>query len=134
MRERWARRLAALTALLVLGLAAGFAALQNRPPAEPTVAGVGSGAVDQPKVERGRRLFEAQGCQRCHSVAGVGSPRSPLDGVAGERDAAELRQWMLGASEIADGLSARALAAKAAYRELPAEQLDDLVAYLETLH
>jgi mono/diheme cytochrome c family protein len=135
MRERWARWLAGLTALLVLGLAAGFAGLQNRAPIEPPAAASGEVTTADPEqVARGRALFESEGCQRCHSVAGVGSPRSPLDGVAAELTAAELRDWMVGDPAVADGLSSRALSAKQAYQDLPAEQIADLVAYLETLH
>lgn len=134
MRERWARWLAGLTALLVLGFAAAFAALQNRAPVDTPVATIGNvTTIDPGQIARGHALFETQGCQRCHSVAGIGSPRSPLDGIAAELTTTELRDWMLGDPAVADGLSSRALAAKQAYQGLPAEQIADLVAYLETL-
>jgi nitric oxide reductase large subunit len=135
MRERWARWLAILTGLLVLLLAAAFAWLQNPPPAPPAEQRQSAIAAtaDPQQVERGRQAFDSNGCLRCHSVAGHGSPRSPLDDVAARLDAAELRQWMLGDPEIADGLTRRALEAKQAYHALPAAEIDALLGYLETL-
>ena len=38
-----------------------------------------------------------QACARCHSIAGKGNPRRPLDGVGARRNAAELRDWNIGA-------------------------------------
>lgn len=137
MRERWARGLAILTGVLVLLLALAFSVTQNRPGSTPVVA-LAQTAVEAPvatamQIEWGRRVYDEQGCARCHSIAGRGSPRSPLDGVGARLGGAEIRQWIIAADEVKDDLSPRALAAKAPFGELPDEQLDALVAYLKSL-
>jgi mono/diheme cytochrome c family protein len=135
MREHWARMIAMLTGAMVVLLSAGFALLQNPPgtaPAAPAPASVAM-ALDPQAVARGRQVFEAQGCMRCHSVGGEGSPRSPLDDSAARLDAAQLLAFTVGSESAADRLSPRTLAAKRTYQQLPAENLDALVAYLQSL-
>jgi mono/diheme cytochrome c family protein len=145
MREQWARNIALLTVVLVVLLAVMFAKIQN--PSEPRPSAVEEAASSssppvilsesdkekQALIAAGRRIFEAQGCMRCHSIAGEGSTRNPLDGV-GERHTAEaIRQWIIAPAELKDQLSARAFQVKQAYHSLPPEDLDALVAYLQSL-
>lgn len=138
MRERWARRLALFTCLLVLGLTAAFAASRNldRPAARTEAADASSGGdqgVDTARIEQGRAVYAAQGCAGCHSIAGEGSPRSPLDGVGGQLDRAQLHDWIVGGDSIAEDLSPRALRTKQGYRDLDPEQLEALIDYLASL-
>lgn len=135
MREHWARMIAMLTGAIVVLLSAGFALLQN-PPGTPPAASPPAAAemaLDPQVVARGRAVFEEQNCMRCHSVGGEGSPRSPLDHSAATLDAAQLRAFTVGSESLADALGRRTLAAKQAYQQLPAEDLDALVAYLQSL-
>jgi len=131
MRELWARRLAAVTGLLVLLLSAAFAAVQN-PPLPAASAAVSSAAPDSADA-RGRAVFDANDCARCHSIAGEGSPRSPLDGVGSRLSIEEIRQFVIADEAVQDDLAPRAIAAKRPYAELPAAELDALVAYLAGL-
>jgi len=143
MREQWARNIALLTGVLVLLLAMIFALIQNPSKPPPTTVGEAAGrpappaALSEPDMEKqaliaaGRRVFVAQGCARCHSIAGEGNPRSPLDGVGERRTAEAIRQWILAPAELKDQLSAWAFQAKQAYRNQPAEDIDALVAYLQ---
>lgn len=139
MREQWARNIALMTGVLVVVLAIIFAMIQN--PSEPPLNTVEESAssssppatLSEPDVEKqaliaaGRRVFEAQRCARCHSIAGEGNPRNPLDGV-GERLTAEaIRQWIIAPAELQDQLSARVFQAKQAYRNQSPEDLDTLV-------
>lgn len=135
MRERWARRLALLTCLLVLGLSAAFGAVRNLPGAATAVATRALAGAGEPAdtLALGRQVYDENGCAGCHSIAGMGSPRSPLDGVGAALTAAQLREWVIGGDSIAEDLSPRALRAKQGYRALPAQQLDALVAYLGSL-
>jgi mono/diheme cytochrome c family protein len=138
MRERWSRWLAALTGTLVLLLSAAVAWQQNRAPQperlRPTAAAaLPLAAAEDAALARGRALFDSEGCVRCHSVDGHGSPRSPLDGVGGELDGDELWQWVVGDEAVADGLSSRALAAKQSYRGMPATDREALLAWLQSL-
>lgn len=136
MREHWARGLAMLTGLLVVLLSAAFAALQN-PGGEPAPVGesgaAAGAAADAEAVARGRALFETHHCTRCHSIAGRGSPRSPLDGIGARLDRDELRQWIVADDAVREDLSPRTIAAKKSYAALPEEELDALVAYLASL-
>ena len=145
MREQLARNIALLTVVLVVLLAVMFAMIQNPPEPPPITVGEAasrpapSAALSVSDVEKqvliaaGRRVFEAQGCMRCHSIAGEGNPRSPLDGVGERRTAEAIRQWILAPAELKDQLPARAFQAKQAYRNLPPEDLGALVAYLQNL-
>lgn len=134
MRERWARRIVLLTGLLVVLLAAVFARVQNlgvahTPSAELPVAPV----LAPESVAAGRLIYEQQSCARCHSIAGEGHPRNPLDGVGVRREAAELRDWITGAETLRGALAPSTLELKQAYGELPDAALEDLVSYLRSL-
>lgn len=132
MRERWAIALALLSGALVVLMSAAFAAIQNpaKPAGEAKADAAGTAAAS---IARGRAVFEAQDCMRCHSVAGEGSPRSPLDGIGAELERDKLRAFAIGADSVKDELSPRILAAKRNYQSLPAEELEALVDYLASL-
>ena len=134
MRERLARGVAFLAAALLVLLALAFARVQNPAPRAP---GAGAAAVPADMrrvlVEAGRAVYQAQGCARCHSIAGSGNPRYPLDGVGARLGSADLRDRIVGAGELEHRLPAGVLRAKQAYRKLPRRDLDALVAFLETL-
>ena len=145
MRKKWAIYIALLTGVFVVLLAAMFAAIQNPPqPPATTVGKAGDrpappAALSEPDVEKqaliaaGRRVFEAQGCMGCHSIAGEGNPRSPLDGLGERRAAQAIRQWILAPAELKGQLPVWSFQAKQAYRNLPAADLDALVAYLQSV-
>jgi mono/diheme cytochrome c family protein len=138
MRERWARRLAWITCCLVLVFTAAFAVSYNAgetaTSAEPVVPVAPASAPDDAaRVEAGRAVYASLDCLGCHSIAGEGSPRSPLDGVGSRLDQAEIRAWTLGEDAVAEELSPRALRAKRGYRELDGDDIAALVAYLASL-
>ena len=142
MREQWARRIALLTGQLVLLLAVTFAVIQNpietpdtterREPASPTDL-LESIALDPERIETGRQVYKQQTCARCHSIAGEGNPRNPLDDVGARRTAEELRAWITGADALQGALPGRAFKLKRAYRELSDDDLDALVIYMQSL-
>lgn len=145
MRKQLARTLAISTGIVVLLFSVAFAVVMN--PAEDsasgntvaTVATAATAATAAPggdraaRIARGRAVFEAQDCMRCHSVAGQGSRRSPLDDVAEHLDAAAVRDWILGTEAVADELSPSALRAKRAYQTLPDSDIEAMVEYLLSL-
>lgn len=135
MREHWARTIAMLTGAIVVLLSAGFALVQNPIGAEPVSPSPARLDIEVPEAlaARGREVFVEQNCMQCHSVAGEGSPRSPLDRSAAELDAAQLRAYTVGDQSVADELAPRVLSAKQRYQQLPDEDLDALVAYLQSL-
>jgi len=153
MREQWARGLALATGLLVLVLSAAFAVIVNRsdrrpvadavpPPAAVAMveahpdATAGAGNGNDPVaqlVARGQAVFAQHDCARCHSVAGKGSPRSPLDGVGSRLSRDELHDWVVASDTVRQDLSPRAIAAKQRYAALPAADMAALLAYLASL-
>jgi mono/diheme cytochrome c family protein len=98
-------------ALLGLALTWGVAAPGSEPPAE---------------VERGRQVYAEQKCAACHSIAGVGSRRYPLDGVGSRLSENEVRRWIVSPREM------KATVRKPSY-DLPERDLDALVAYMLSL-
>lgn len=138
MRERWAKRLAWISCSLVLVFTAAFAATYNSGTgathAEPMVpAPAATPADDAELIASGRAVYDSLDCSSCHSIAGQGSPRSPLDGVGGQLDRAAIRAWVLGEESVAEELSPRALRTKQAYADLEPERLEALIAYLASL-
>jgi mono/diheme cytochrome c family protein len=137
MRETLAKLLAALTAILVVGLAAAFSLVQNPPGRADTIpppaAPKPAPAQDAPVAAAGRAVYDKQGCARCHSIGGVGSPRSPLDGVGARLTAQGIRDWTIAGDPVRARLSAGVAQAKQKYAALPEEELRALVEYLSGL-
>jgi hypothetical protein len=153
MRERVARWIAALAVGTLVVLAMAFARQQNPEvvsgsqaasaaagapastgePAAAPAAGLAAPSPAAADSARGHAVFLAQGCTRCHSVAGAGSPRLPLDGVGARRTAAELRAWTTGAEALADSIAPGTLRVKQGYAKLPAAELDALIVFLARL-
>ena len=142
MREQWARNIALLTGLLVVLLAMTFAIIQN--PLQPTTkedykAVTKPHTYPQSDVEKqklfsiGRSVYVAQRCAMCHSIAGEGNPRNPLDGIGDRRSAESIRKWIVGSEEIKDQLPASVFRAKQGFGNLKEDDLDSLVAYLQNL-
>lgn len=144
MREQWARNIAIATGVLTVLLAMLFAKLHNpsipsSSIVEETVSEQASSTVlseadadKQALIATGRRVLEAQSCFGCHSIAGEGNPRFPLDGVSKRHTAERIRQWIL-AVELEEQLPAGVIQVKQAYRNLPAEDINALVSYLQSI-
>lgn len=135
MRERLAIGISVLAVAVVVGLSAVFARAQNPPvsdtPPESQLAA--TPVAEASDTARGRVVYEQNRCARCHSIAGVGSARYPLDGVGARRDTASLRAWTIGSTEVADSLSPAALRTKQGFAEIPAADLHALVEFLASL-
>jgi mono/diheme cytochrome c family protein len=91
-------------------------------------------AMAQPAlVAKGQAAFAAQKCSMCHSVAGKGNPKGPLEGVGAKYKPAELRLWLTDPAGQAAKHNATRKPAMRDFSKLPAEDLDALVAYLQSL-
>jgi cytochrome c2 len=90
-----------------------------------------STAFAQGKAEAGEKVYAAQKCTMCHSIAGKGNIKNPLDGVGSRLKADEIREWVTNPKEAA--AKAKKTVFMKPYPNLPKEELDNLVAYLETL-
>lgn len=120
MREKLAIFVCALTVAVALGLSAVFAARHN-PPQEVAKA---------PSAHPGEKIFEEKGCAGCHSFAGKGNPRLPLEGVAARLNDKELRDWITGDGAATNKISTTILKRKQRYRAMSEEEMGVLIDYL----
>jgi mono/diheme cytochrome c family protein len=94
--------------------------------AAPGAPGEPDEEVD-PMVERGWTVYQGERCSSCHAIAGQGSPRFPLDGVASRLTPDELRLWVVDPQQMRPGVR------KQPYDHLSEEEVDALVAFLRVL-
>jgi mono/diheme cytochrome c family protein len=105
------------------------------------VAGVGlslasagaAQAQDDAKVKKGAELYAANKCQMCHSVEGKGNAKGALDGVGTKYTADEIREWLVNPQAMAEKHKPARTMKPTHPTKLPKEDMDALVAYLQTL-
>ena len=78
-------------------------------------------------VNHGKEVYAAQNCKLCHSIDKVGNPKYPLDGVGAKLNAEQTKKWIVTPKEMDPKTIMKA------YPNLPAKDLDDLVAYMQSL-
>ena len=86
------------------------------------------------QTEKGAQVYAAQKCSMCHSIAGKGNAKGPLDDVGSKFTSEQIHEWIVDPV----GMSAKQKATRkpampAKYASLPKEDLDALVAYLASL-
>ena len=90
-------------------------------------------AQDAKAIEKGQQVYAAQKCSICHSIAGKGQVKGPLDGVGSKLSADEIRQWIVNPAEMTKKTKAERTPPLRAYPNLPKDDLDALVAYMASL-
>jgi mono/diheme cytochrome c family protein len=101
-----------------------------------TLAGAGVASA-QDAAARGQKVFADQKCSMCHSIAGKGNTKGPLDNVGTKLSADEIREWITDPA----GMTAKSKAPRkpemttmaAKLKAIPKDDVDALVAYLSTL-
>jgi mono/diheme cytochrome c family protein len=142
MREAIAGMVCLLALGIVTLLSYVFAVRHNSPARNtPPIQTQTSQPAPQPNPreittgdDRGRRIFEDQKCQTCHSINGIGNPRYPLDGVGSRLNTKELRDWITGTGVSENELSPSIRRRKESYQNLNEGEMDALVQYLRMLH
>ena len=89
-------------------------------------------ASAQDKVARGAQVYADQKCGICHSIAGKGNAKGPLDDVGSKYSAADLKAWIVDAK----GMTVKTKAPRKPEMKnytLPDADLDALVAYMASL-
>ena len=61
------------------------------------VIGLAGSAAAQDARAKGEQVYVAQKCSICHSIAGKGNPKGPLDGVGSKLTPDDIRQWIVDA-------------------------------------
>ena len=88
--------------------------------------------ADDARVARGMQVVAEQKCMLCHSIAGKGNTKGPLDNVGGTLSADEIRQWIVTPKEMTAKTKAERKPPMKTF-DLPPTDVDALVAYLQTL-
>ena len=89
-------------------------------------------AAAQDLKAKGEKLFVDQKCTLCHSVAGKGNAKGPLDGVGSKDSAADIRAWITDANAMTAKTGAQRTPAMKQF-SLEKDDVDALVAYLTAL-
>jgi mono/diheme cytochrome c family protein len=84
------------------------------------------------KADHGQKVYTDQKCSLCHSIGGHGNAKGPLDEVGGKLSADEIRQWIVDAKKMTAQTKATRKPEMKQYN-LPKQDVDDLVAYLQAL-
>ena len=84
-------------------------------------------------VDRGMKVFGEQKCSMCHSIAGKGNSKGPLNDVGARLSAAEMREWLVDPAAMSKKHNAERKPPMKSFKTLSKEDLDGLVAYLQTL-
>ena len=93
---------------------------------------ISAAAQDTKKIEQGAALFVSQKCSQCHSIAGKGNAKGPMDGIGAKRTADEIQQWIVDP----EAMRAKTKATRTPEMKLiklGKAQVDALVAYLMTM-
>ncbi len=88
-------------------------------------------AQDAKVLEHGKAVYDAQKCSLCHAVAGKGNAKGSLDKVGAKLSAADIRKWIVTPKEMKSETNRKP--EMRAYPNLPAADLDALVAYMASL-
>lgn len=89
-------------------------------------------AAAQSARAKGEQLYTDQKCSLCHSIAGKGNLKGPLDGVGSKLSQTQIRAWITDAKGMTAKTKAERKPEMKAYT-LPKEDVDALVAYLSTV-
>ena len=89
-------------------------------------------AASAQDAAKGQQIVADQKCSLCHSIAGKGNPKGPLDDVGSKLSAADIRGWITDAKTMTAKAKATRKPDMKQY-SLSKEDVDSLVAYLSTL-
>ena len=89
-------------------------------------------AAAQDLRAKGEKAYADQKCSLCHSIAGKGNVKGPLDDVGDKLSAADLRAWIVDANAMTAKTGAARKPAMKQY-SLPKDDVDALVAYMSSL-
>ena len=80
----------------------------------------------------GEKVYAAQKCSLCHSIAGKGNVKGPLDEVGSKLSDGEIRSWLTDAKGMTEKTHAMRKPAMKSYT-LPKADVDALSAYLSAM-
>ena len=111
------------TLLRKLAIVAWLMAIWSAP---ALAAGDAVPEADEAVIALGEKVYREQRCRVCHSIDGRGG-RHPLDGVGSRLDRKTIRLWIVSPKQVDPKVRKRA------YDGLPSDELEALVAYMQSL-
>lgn len=90
-------------------------------------------SAQEKDVERGQKVYVEQKCSMCHSIAGKGNAKGPLDNVGAKLTEEEIRQWMIAPRVMAEKMKSTRKPLMPAYTKLSKEDLTAIIAYMHSL-
>jgi mono/diheme cytochrome c family protein len=90
-------------------------------------------AQDKAKIDQGMKVYAAQKCSVCHSIAGKGMAKGPLDGIGAKLSADDVHQWLVNPAEMSKKANSTRKPPMKSYAKLSKEDQDALVAYILSL-
>jgi len=90
-------------------------------------------AQDKALIDQGMKVYETQKCSLCHSIAGKGNVKGPLDGVGSKLTAEEIKAWMVTPREMTAKAKATRMPAMRAYTTLSDADMNAIIAYMLSL-
>ena len=97
------------------------------------LVGLFAGNAWAQNAEHGKQVYTDSKCAVCHSIGSQGNKKGPLDEVGSKLSTADIRAWIVSAPEMAAKTKADRKPPMKAYTDLSKTDVDDLVAYLQTL-
>lgn len=93
---------------------------------------VAGAASAQGAKAKGEQLYTAQKCSLCHSIAGKGNLKGPLDEVGSKLSDGDIRSWITDAKGMTEKTKATRKPAMKSYA-LAKEDVDALGVYLSAM-
>jgi mono/diheme cytochrome c family protein len=90
-------------------------------------------AFAQGAAARGEKVYAEQKCIVCHSIAGKGNQKGPLDDVGSRLSAEEIRLWMVDPATMTAKTKAARKPPMKGYASLSKDDLESVVAYMLSL-
>ena len=97
------------------------------------VAGSVGALQDKAQIEHGKKVYADQKCSVCHSIAGKGNVKGPLDDVGSRLTDDQIREWMVNPAEMTKKTKAERKPLMRAYPNLSKSDLDAVIAYMSSL-
>lgn len=95
--------------------------------------GVAATASAQSAAAKGEQVYAAQKCTSCHSIAGKGNAKGPLDKVGGKLSETDIRAWITDPKGMTAKTGVTRKPEMRAYPSLSKDDVDALVAYMQSL-
>lgn len=90
-------------------------------------------ASAQDAVAKGEKLFADNKCSLCHSVAGKGNAKHPLDGMGAKLKAEDIKLWLTDPKAAEAKAGIKAMPPMKSFATLPPADIEALVAFVQSL-